>query len=374
MADRMAGELLRPLRLPSLLLLLLHVPRVVLVTPPTFRAAIDGDQSGGFVAESWGITSKLAAHGPDGIAVQDNNRLFATQTLNEPEWGTVAYRRFDLLDRDLTFDIDLSGVQCGCNGTCPLEATVDRSQCNLTHAIRRPRNTPTRILLSRARACPGAVYLVRMGSPNQWEPNYCDINSSPSCLEIDLMEGNAKAVQATLHTALGHGADGHSCNQDGCVARLGKDAATKHLYGPMSRGIDSGRPFTVSATFRETAEPGGQRGALYDVTLIQSGAVPGTDRRVHFFDPYAVGGISASGRPAPIPSGDRVRMREALLGCASCVDPCSPSAAPNAHTFMQSACAVRQENGSRRVALDGGRSELAGRRMRRLCMLHSRAI
>ena len=118
MADRMTRELLRPLRLLSLLLLL-HVPRVVLVTPPAFHVAIDGDQSGGFVAESWGVTSQVAAHGPDGIAVENNNRLFAAHTLNEKEWGTVAYRRFDLLDRDLSFDVDLSGVQCGCNGTRP---------------------------------------------------------------------------------------------------------------------------------------------------------------------------------------------------------------------------------------------------------------
>lgn len=38
------------------------------------------------------------------------------------------------------------------------------------------------------------------------------------CLEVDLLEGNAKAVQATLHTNKGRGADGQSCNQDGWCA------------------------------------------------------------------------------------------------------------------------------------------------------------
>ena len=56
----------------------------------------------------------------------------------------------------------------------------------------------------------------------------------------DLIEGNAKAVQATLHTTKGRGADGRSCNQDGCFANVGKDGATR--YGPGARGpaaIDS---------------------------------------------------------------------------------------------------------------------------------------
>ena len=40
---------------------------------------------------------------------------------------------------------------------------------------------------------------------------YCDIQGpegvSP-CLEIDLIEGNTKALQSTLHTGPGHGSDG----------------------------------------------------------------------------------------------------------------------------------------------------------------------
>ena len=141
---------------------------------------------------------------------------------------------------------------------------------------------------------------------------YCDIQGfdSAPCLEIDLLEGNRKAVQTTLHTAEGHGTDGRSCNQDGCVANLGKDPSTAYLYGPGAR-IDSSRPFTVSATFRESPDDHGVLGAAFDVTLMQDGRI------IHFFDPENVGGShSSSGRPAPLPSEDRARTRQALLECA----------------------------------------------------------
>ena len=51
-----------------------------------------------------------------------------------------------------------------------------------------------------------------MTTPNDWNPAYCDILSDPPCFEIDLLEGNAKAVQATLHTGEGHGSDGRTCS------------------------------------------------------------------------------------------------------------------------------------------------------------------
>ena len=67
-------------------------------------------------------------------------------------------------------DVDLSGVQCGCNA---------------------------------------AVYLAHMTQIGG-KPNYCDAWSEPSCLEIDMLEGNAKALQATL--------DGGEYDADGKAA------------------------------------------------------------------------------------------------------------------------------------------------------------
>lgn len=48
------------------------------------------------------------------------------------------------------------------------------------------------------------------------DSGYCDIqgvDGAAPCTELDLFEGNVKAVQATLHTAQGFGATG-VCNQE----------------------------------------------------------------------------------------------------------------------------------------------------------------
>ena len=246
---------------------------------------MDGDWSGGFVAEKWG-TNRVDTNGQGEITVQGNNRLYATTDIDMRDWHEVKYRRFPLVNRELEFTIDLSKVGCGCNA---------------------------------------AIYLVAMAHPNADDPSnpagYCDIQGYDDdriqpCVELDLLEGNAKAVQTTLHTAAGKGADGRSCNQDGCVANWGKTAATKSMYGPGSlRGIDSSQPFQVSATFRETHSWEGIHtvGSLMDVTLSQSHG--NSVRRAHLFDGHSVGGshTTADGHPRPIPSDDRKRTRQALL-------------------------------------------------------------
>lgn len=165
-----------------------------------------------------------------------------------------------------------------------------------------------------------------MGGPNEYDAAYCDIQGYDSgdvqaCTEIDLIEGNAKAIQTTLHTSEGHGNDGRSCNQDGCWNNWGRERKTAHLYGPGSReGIDSSRPFEVKATFRETESwhPTHTRGALYDVTLSQSVSHPissgGATRDMHFFDGQSVyGSHTVNGQPKAIPDLDQARTRASLL-------------------------------------------------------------
>ena len=74
-----------------------------------------------------------------------------------------------------------------------------------------------------------------------------DLADVSPCVELDLLEGNVKAVQSTLHTAQGKGEDGR-CNQDGCVGNWGRHAETAHSYGSdkndpdTPHAIDSGRP------------------------------------------------------------------------------------------------------------------------------------
>lgn len=242
--------------------------------PRTFKVAIDGDISTGFLAENWGSTDRVA--GPKGFTLQGNGRSYAAARVSggpgDVDWGDFAYRRFELLDRQFQFEVDLSRVGCGCNA---------------------------------------ALYLVAMPEhPEAHDAAYCDIQGpeGKSCLEIDILEGNAKALQATIHTTNGHGWDGKSCNADGCLASLGKTPESARLYGPESKdGIDSSRPFTVSATFAN--------GGAFNVMLTQgSEGGSGAKREVQFFDADAVasGSNVLAGQPTPVPQDDRERMRGAL--------------------------------------------------------------
>lgn len=190
----------------------------------SWQLSVDGDTRGGLVAESWGtsrvdyLEERDASGTFVGVKVRGNNRLFSVNDyVWAHKWRDVSYKHWKLLNRALTFTLDLSGVGCGCNA---------------------------------------AIYLVAMSEPEAERSGYCDIQSGydddfdsvQPCLEIDLLEGmwalgrsyailhsvtfsthiaqlptslvrlapragNVKAVQATLHTSRGHGADGVSCNQ-----------------------------------------------------------------------------------------------------------------------------------------------------------------
>ena len=274
----------RPSSRRSLLLLLqlqLFVGRTSAGPPlPAWRVAIDDSLTTGFVGERWGSTDTCKPFELDGLKVQGNNRLYAIQSFPETpgDWGSFEYLRLPLLNRQLQFDVDLSKVGCGCNA---------------------------------------AVYLVAMPErPNEYNPAYCDIagvGGNDACLEIDMLEGNGKALQATLHTTYTRGWDGKSCNADGCVANIGKTAETQRLYGPRPgpHGVNSSKPFTVTATFR--AE---DSGVVYDVQLTQTGAGGGAPGgSVHFFDSdggVPIGSHVMANQPTPVPHADRERTRVAL--------------------------------------------------------------
>ena len=87
----------------------------------------------------------------------------------------------DLRGQTLRFTIDVSNVPCGCNA---------------------------------------ALYFVAMRAPasEQWA-SYCDILTTPSCVEIDLFEGNAGAIQSTIHTTTGEVTDSEHCNAWGCSVK-----------------------------------------------------------------------------------------------------------------------------------------------------------
>lgn len=244
----------------------------------------------GFAGEKWGTNAVQTAEDPwqegrRAITVTGNNRLYAVEDINVRDWPEVRYHKFPVLDKEISFTVDLSQVNCGCNA---------------------------------------AIYFVAMPAHGSGDPQnpaaYCDIQGYdqdiPACVELDLLEGNSKAIQTTLHTFRGHGVDGHSCNQDGCAANWGKTEDTAHLYGPSARdGIDSSRAFEVHASFRETVDwqPQHTVGALMDVSLSQTDD-GGHSRNFKFFDGMAIGGSHAPGmQRKPISQADKKRTRDALI-------------------------------------------------------------
>ena len=209
-------------------LLLLAMLRPCLVLR-SWQVAINGDANGGFVGESWGTQNIEVLDEQDGITMQGANRVYVIEDwVWSHTWREVRYKRLRLLNKAVSFTVDLSGVNCGCNA---------------------------------------AIYLVQMPFPEYSSSDsseYCDIQGYEQgseikpCLEIDLLEGNAKAVQSTLHTTSGHGNARARCNQDGCYANLGKEHGDGRYYGPgasVMGGIDSNHPFRVTAAFPETVLP-----------------------------------------------------------------------------------------------------------------------
>lgn len=119
------------------------------------------------------------------------------------------------------FDVDLSGVGCGCNA---------------------------------------AFYLTQMpaGEPTRCGDYYCDANNvcGALCTEIDLMEANNHAFQATMHKCWNGGCDG-----GGCGANTRHDSSNP--YGPGGQHkINTQSKFTVKTVF------GASGGKLVNVTTI----------------------------------------------------------------------------------------------------------
>ena len=144
----------------------------------------------------------------DNLTLHGNMRAYFSLRPSSRQWGRLQYDKLRLLGKTLRWTVDLSSVACGCNL---------------------------------------ALYLVSMPLADGSGSRYCDINTNPPCLEIDLMEGNIKALKATLHTQRGQASDG-TCNQWGCGTHWGPPDQNR-MFGIGSPNVDSSRPFRMSASF-----------------------------------------------------------------------------------------------------------------------------
>ena len=117
----------RKMNMPLMIAVLAGDVWVPKLTPTPLTIA--GDSAGGFVPEFWGNVAGVRAVGQDKLIVQGNNRLYAVASIPprpEPEYVDITYKKFDLFNRELTFDVDMSGVGCGCNAAACESAALKK--------------------------------------------------------------------------------------------------------------------------------------------------------------------------------------------------------------------------------------------------------
>ena len=128
--------------------------------PAAFPDGFDGSPNAGLDA----AYGNIEATTPGTIELSGNGRGYIIKDHTKGR----QYKLFNMLGKTLHFTVDVSKVPCGCNA---------------------------------------ALYFVAMRAGNSPD-NYCDIQTTPSCTELDAYEANRGAIQATVHTQLGKGGDG----------------------------------------------------------------------------------------------------------------------------------------------------------------------
>lgn len=173
-------------------------------------------KAGGWINDMPGTDhgSSYSHNGTFGIT--GKQRMYLMEDAWVHDWFGAKYHVFNLLGKTVSYTVDLSQVPCG------------------------------------VAAC---LYFVANRKPGP-ASNYCDIQPDyGGCFEIDLMEANSAAYEASLHTEIGTGKafDG-TCNMNGCAVNVGRYPFTKSgvhtgkLYGPGADVINTHEPFQVEAS------------------------------------------------------------------------------------------------------------------------------
>jgi hypothetical protein len=156
----------------------------------TYKGRIAGGNGGVTVASTGSVT----------LNQQYQPRVYLMET-------TSKYYRFpDLTGQTIRFTVDLSQTDCSCNA---------------------------------------ALYLVEMKS-TAVPGDYCDAQGAPgeACVEIDLLEANTKAFQATPHSG-----DASTYGKWGCAWNV----KSAQGYGIGGSKIDTSKPYTVDFSFTKSS-------------------------------------------------------------------------------------------------------------------------
>jgi len=149
---------------------------------------------------------------------------FSIMSKCDPSWVPQDFFQFKVLEKTLSYTVDLSKVGCGCNLA--------------VYMIQEPAKNPA-------------------GQPSEGtcqdsSPYYCDANKvcGQWCPEMDIMEANIKAFQSTPHACDAPTGTGHynNCDRSGC-GKTTKDIPNSYGPGPTYQ-IDTTRPFDVQTVWQ----------------------------------------------------------------------------------------------------------------------------
>jgi len=170
------------------------------------------------IAQSGKVDGLITVSG-NAVTMQHNTRAYLAANCDNNFTPTTNYN-LQLLGKSLTFDVNLSGIGCGCNA---------------------------------------AAYLVAMpayGSNNQPDPTecgdyYCDANQVCKiyCPEMDIIEANNNALQTTPHKCSNPTGNYYpSCDRGGCGANSYKTNPSYFGWGD-GHIINTQNSFQVNTTY-----------------------------------------------------------------------------------------------------------------------------
>ncbi|CAL1137860.1 unnamed protein product [Cladocopium goreaui] len=160
----------------------------------------------------------LHAHG-DAVHVGMKSRAYFGDSCADGNFQQAEYMKVNWMGKRLSYTVDLSQVNCGCNA---------------------------------------ALYLVSMGYSEKvggCSDYYCDAMSvcDVQCAEIDLMEANNRAWHTTLHDGIKPWDPKVGCGGAGYTVAgkqwLGPRDWSPEQYGPGAKCIDTYQPFEASLDF-----------------------------------------------------------------------------------------------------------------------------
>jgi hypothetical protein len=142
-----------------------------------------------------------------------NGRITFAESCSTGDYDHWEYLGLNLLDKRISWTVDLNGAGCGCNVAFYMTS------------------------------------LKQNEDPSTCEDYYCDANAvcGVRCTEIDMQEANTHAWFSTLH--LGDDMDGSVIGYGGDMGKPDYRDFGKDDYAPGSWCIDTNRPFRVTVSF-----------------------------------------------------------------------------------------------------------------------------